>query len=301
MTVSYHELTHNQPRDTADQRKQYLVICVIGAAFFFNSLLTSGLLEPVRINDGIYPGGFFVYKKLERDYASTGGSFRRVTEDLHNSITQDNKIKKDSYSNDIYQAYEPYLHAVYVDNLEYQVPSGTERYFSGILIDKSQIAWQNALMDLNKSIIAPNPSPNNNEKKEKKDEERLSFSEMFSSTKYEIADLPSLRASVAVFPYTNGFVSALLHQYKVFPALVKHAQQYHPKGNTIVISTSCDTINKLCTHYVPMVQGSEFLMGHIDSRDYASNRKFKSYMDYLDPKPFFIGFKSLFVTKNDEL
>ena len=36
------------------------------------------------------------------------------------------------------------------------------------------------------------------------------------STPYEVGDLPSVRSAVAVFPYTGGFVSALLNNHKVY-------------------------------------------------------------------------------------
>ena len=70
--VSYHELTAQTAKDEqykAGQRKQFLVICVIGFAIAANSFINAGLFETVMIdNDGIYPGGQFVYKLLEDRY-----------------------------------------------------------------------------------------------------------------------------------------------------------------------------------------------------------------------------------------
>ena len=59
--VSYHELNAGQPRTqrhTAGERKQFLVICVIGAALFLNAFINAGLFENVDIKDnGMSPGG----------------------------------------------------------------------------------------------------------------------------------------------------------------------------------------------------------------------------------------------------
>jgi hypothetical protein len=70
--VSYHELTSNINKDarhSAGQRKQFLVICVLGVAVLLHALINAGILESVVIkDDGIYPGGAFIYKLLEDRY-----------------------------------------------------------------------------------------------------------------------------------------------------------------------------------------------------------------------------------------
>ncbi len=67
--VSYHELTagtSRSERHSAGQRKQFLLICVVGVAVCANAFINAGLLEPVVIrDDGIYPGGEYVHKVLE--------------------------------------------------------------------------------------------------------------------------------------------------------------------------------------------------------------------------------------------
>ncbi len=70
--VSYHELQSQAGKDarySAGQRKQFLVICVIGAALCANAFINGGIFEDVVIkDDGIYPGGEFVYKVIEDRY-----------------------------------------------------------------------------------------------------------------------------------------------------------------------------------------------------------------------------------------
>ena len=75
--VSYHELQASsdaatggrRPRDSPGQRKQFLVICVLGAAFCANACINGGIFEDVVIkDDGIYPGGDYIYKVIEDRY-----------------------------------------------------------------------------------------------------------------------------------------------------------------------------------------------------------------------------------------
>ena len=77
--VSYHELHAKttaanggrRPRDSAGQRKQFLVICVIGAAAAAYGFINGGIFEDVVIkDDGIFPGGEFVYKVIEDRYVA---------------------------------------------------------------------------------------------------------------------------------------------------------------------------------------------------------------------------------------
>ena len=70
--VSYHELTAGNPqaaRHSAGQRKQFLLICVVGVAVCANAFINAGLFDAVTIkDDGIYPGGDFIYKLIEDKY-----------------------------------------------------------------------------------------------------------------------------------------------------------------------------------------------------------------------------------------
>eukprot|EP00979_Chaetoceros_neogracilis_P006593 scaffold1340_cov277-Chaetoceros_neogracile.AAC.25 len=240
--VSYHELTvgAKTERHSAGERKQFLVICVVGVAILMNSFVNAGLFEPVDIkNDGIYPGGEYIHKYLEhKDYASTGGMFRKLREDLHSTEDKDDSI----YDGDMF--------AVYVDILG---PSaGVGRFFSGILIDESKAALKQKLLE---------------ENMKKKDKDAPSVDKL----QYEIGDLPSVRCAVVKFPSTDGFVSALLHNYKVFPALYAYAKKNLPEGHKFIISTTCNREKQMCTHYVPMIEQEKFLMGHPDTKDYEGH------------------------------
>lgn len=269
--VSYHELSActkgRAERHTSGERKQFLFICAVAAAFLFNAFVNAGLFESVQISDdGIYPGGEFIYKFIEhKDYATTGGFWRMTRSHLGNG----NDSAGDS------KIYDDILYAVYID-LE-NPWSGVGRYFSGILIDESKTSLKQALLDRNE-----NATWNRN------DNDELT---KYDHLPYEIGDLPSVRSVVATFPWTDGFVSALLHNYKVFPALRKYCKQHLQDGHKFVVSTTCNREKKVCVHYVPMIRQDDFLMGHPDTKDYEGHQH-----DLLQfsPKQLLEGFKRLF-------
>jgi len=255
--ISYHELTSGTVKDerhTAGQRKQFLLICVVGAAVCGNAFINGGLFEPVVIrDDGIYPGGDFIYKVLEeRDYATTAGVWRRIGKDLQPKIgAHELNLTDDLESTEI--KFDDSLYAVYVD----EVNKGFGRYFSGILIDQSQSELKDRLLETN--VDVPMHLKNKDDR---------SSEHKFLRTKYEVGDLPSVRAAVATFPFTDGFVSALLHNYKVFPALHKYAKNnFDPKSN-IVISMTCNRELKLCNHYVPMIESDKFFLDQPKTDEY---------------------------------
>ena len=93
--------------------------------------------------------------------------------------------------------YDDMLYSVLIDNGDTEVNMGDGRFFGGILIDQSQSSLKDGLVALNGV--------------KNKDRDHAEIKE----SPYEIGDLPSVRSAVAVFPYTGGFVSALLNNYKV--------------------------------------------------------------------------------------
>lgn len=148
--------------------------------------------------------------------------------------------------------FDDILHAVYID-LD-TTHSGVGRYFAGILIDESMASYKQTLLDRNNSSLFSN----------KTDDEMAKYDHI----QYQVGDLPSVRAIVATFPWTDGFVSALLHNYKVFPALHKYAEKHFATREKFVVSTTCNREKQMCLHYVPMIQQKDFLLGYPDTDAY---------------------------------
>jgi hypothetical protein len=275
--VSYHELqaTSNggQPRGSrhsAAERKQFLVVCVVGFGLLSNAFLNAGLFESVRPKENvIFPGGEFVYKLAKnKDYASTGGFWRQIANDLR-SDEADSSTDEMSSDNDLY--------SVYVDNLS----SGYGRFFTGVLT-RNKPGLKKRLLNMN--MKSANQTADN--------------SSNFQRLPYEVGTLPKTQAISATFPFTDGFVSALLHNYKVFPSLERYAKEKYPNGKLVIITT-CNRKVKICTHYVPVKEGEEFLMGHPRTEDWVQ----EDIVDLsLNPEKIVKSLKKLAGLKNkDEL
>lgn len=286
MSISYHELAASSNQNSKvvqDQnRKYYLVLCVLGFGVFFHATIRAGIFESVAIDGdhGIYPGGSFVFKEIVRDYVASGGVMRMIENDLikaFESLTDDGNentttpIVKEGDADE-------YLYSIFVDNLDKDsrvVPDADKRFFAGIVTDKAGKEMKDILLNYA-----------NNIRKKKVDD--LNRMEELEELPYHVGKLPSVRAAVATFPYTGGFISALLNQYKVFPALVGYIKKNHSKTSNIVIVSSCNAAKKLCHHYVPMTKTNDFLLGRPESAVYA-----KSLTDtpLIDMKPFMKGLK----------
>ena len=174
------------------------------------------------------------FTSKNRDYAVTGGLLRIISEDL--KVIQSPEEAEVSTDQD----YDDILYSVLIDNGDTDIPMGDGRFFGGILIDKSQSSLKDGLIGLNGLNV--------------KDLDNADL----KSTLYEVGDLPSVRSAVAVFPYTGGFVSALLNNYKVYPALLEFAMKHHKKGEKVIISSSCSASKKR-SHF--------YLVSHDDDSD----------------------------------
>lgn len=59
-------MTLDEPRNSPARRHQYLVICSVMAGMFVYTLLTSGIIDSVKIISGTFPGGTYMYKNSTR-------------------------------------------------------------------------------------------------------------------------------------------------------------------------------------------------------------------------------------------
>jgi hypothetical protein len=242
MSFNYHELTMNEPRDSPGRRKQYLLICTIGAGIFANSLINSGIFNAVKISEGVFPGGEFVYKSDFRDYAASASMIR--------SVAEEGSLKTEQY--------DDLLYTFYLDDTS-MIPPGKQRFSGGMLLDMQQTK------DIKPTLMALN------EQKPGYEEDASAVDLYQKLLPYESVSVPSVDAAVANFPFTNGFVSALMHDFKVFPAMLKYAREHGEEGNHPVIATTCSIKQGMCTHYVPLVKGSEFLLGKPTTKDYLDS------------------------------
>lgn len=264
--LNYHELTMNEPRDSPARRKQFLVICAVMVSVLLHSAITAGALESVKIESEstYFPGGEFLYKPLVRDYAATGGMLRSIAEDV-------GAVKDGGWGAGIAQGEGDVtmggvLFAVYLDS-DSGVQVGERRFLTGALLGCAEgcIAGKDA-DELRQTLLAKNEGM----KAEADMREKGEWQEYVSNIPYEAGKFPRAPAAVTRFPYTGGFVSALVHQFKVFPALVKYARAHGAAGPSVVISTTCSIDQHMCTHYAMLSNGDKFFLGRPDSDSYLS-------------------------------
>ena len=149
--MNYHEMTMNEPRDSPQRRRQFLVICTVMAATFLYATVQAGAFVPVAItraddNNGssssatacTFPGGPFVYRYTQRDYAATSS--------LKESVGHDLDMKPKEIADKIY--------AVYLDDPSTGELSGRQtRFAAGFLVTdkKTQSRVASTLLKVNDS------------------------------------------------------------------------------------------------------------------------------------------------------
>lgn len=189
-----------EPADSPQKRMQFGVICTIMGAVIGYGLLTSGALVGVNPEKGTFPGGHFVYKFTNRDYAASTGLGRSISQELINM-----QLELGQTTSRHYELEEDIYH-IYLDD-----PSTSggmrQRFMSGFLVAKGGD-------DKIKMLMGSNDDTKRTEftKDEYHD---LSTKEIFGMLPYEKAHLPSVDALVLQFPYTGGIASMLVQTIKV--------------------------------------------------------------------------------------
>jgi len=270
--MNYHEMTMNEPRDSPQRRKQFLVISAIMTGLFLNAGLNAGALSTLTIETGTFPGGEFVYKTLIKDYAASAGTLRTVTSDL--DIVEDGTQSLQSEISDtetIELDTADLMYSVYLDD-ERIVPGGKTRFAAGALLQKSMLRgsplnpseMKKTLLDLNDSIM------------EKAGGKTGIDGAHSTEIPYEVGNLPKVEAAVAQHPYTGGAWSAVLQSKKIVPRLRKHYEETNgvDGGGGVVIST-CSAKQRMCTFYMPLTKQDKFYMGKPSTAEYLE--RFESY------------------------
>jgi len=246
---NYHELTINQPRNSPAQRKQLLIISTIMAACFFQAVLSSGGFTTVNIDpNGIFPGGGFVYKLAQRDDAASMSLVERIAHDV---ATARQSPSTDDFADVLY--------TIYLDDP--RVAGGSQqRFASGYLaIADDDVTSRTHVYQ---QLLAVNDRIRPATEQEASE---LPVMELWNRLPYQAADLPSVNAAVVQFPFTDGFVSALIHSWKVIPALREYASKHAVEGSPVVVITTCSKKQSMCTHYAPLAEGRQFLLGQPDA------------------------------------
>jgi len=245
--LNYHELTINEPRGSPAKRKQFIVICCVMGFVLGNALINAGAFNSVRISKGKFTGGEYVHKSMERDYAAFVGLARTVGSDA--GVTEADQ--------------DGVIYSVMLDvDASAGVPGGSERFMTGVVNGSEDTKKELLALNDKMNIIGPDAYVGDYNEGDK----------FGAHLPYETGSLPSVDAGVCKFVYTGGFMSTLIYQYKVFPAMIKYAKENAPEGSPLVIATTCTTRDQICTHYIPLQKGDEFyLAGRAPTKEYAES------------------------------
>ena len=247
--MNYHELTMNEPRDSPQRRKQFLVICAIMATMTVHAALSAGILATITMENGTFPGGEFVYKLMTKDYAASTGTLRRVASDLKIIDEGSSNFVLDDDVDKVHLDTADLLYSIFLDE-ERVIPGGKTRFASGVLLfsnNKSSRGDDGAkmkkmLLEVNKDIKeVPLDGGFGSESLNSKD------------VKYEVGRLPKVDAVVAQHPFTAGAWSAILQSYKIIPKFRRYAQDHQESmqgGKIPIIIATCSSKQQMCTYYM---------------------------------------------------
>ena len=264
MLMNYHEMTMNEPANSPAKKRQYLVICTVMAAAFAWSVLQAGGLAPVTIEEGHFFGGKFVYKYTKRDYAAAGS--------LLENIAKDANLKPANETVDR-------LFSVYLDDPN--IMGGRRQRFACGLLDTGKDNGKSlssdpslTISDRQAILLAKNKGRVPPTKLEL--EEDGAF-KLWPKLEYKQTTLPSSKALVVQFPFTDGFVSALLLGWRILPTLRQAALDAGAEA-PVVLST-CSAKESMCTHYAPLKSVPAFLLGQADTTTYLASLPPESSID----------------------
>lgn len=210
MLMNYHGLTIEESKNSPQRRYQFIVICSIIAFCFTYSVYISGILLTIEPYETEFPGGIFCYKQISRDYAASMGIGRRLQKDILEAFPEEEDAAKEISVTDRKKIIEDKIFHVYLDNPE-DVSGLHQRSMSGVLVsdDIDKLSYCDPLFEKNPALLREKKLYQHEPASEKK------ASELFQQTIYESATLPSVDSLAIKFPFSNGFLSALVFSYKV--------------------------------------------------------------------------------------
>lgn len=180
--------------------------------------------------------------------------------------------KKKKITKETKKMVEERVYHVYLDN-PMNVGGAHTRWMSGVLVsDAEKKKYCDPLFNYNPEIEREAELHKDEPETDKK------AADVFAQTVYKYVDLPSVDSLAIRFPYTNGFLSGLVLSYKIIPKMRKlGAEKAGESGNIPVIISQCSEGEKICTHYVPLVQGRNFLVGQPSMEDYLESIEVETY------------------------
>lgn len=261
--MSYHELTAGGAPPT-NQRSQFLVASAIITILLVHSSLSAGLLATLSIietKDTVFPGGTFIYKSMQKDYAASFGTLRTIASDL-----TEGGIRTEDDDDDL-------LYTIYMDD-EALIPGGKTRFASGVLLTSSssskQRGYRNVIKVKKWLLEAINSGIDMKLIQKNIAEEDARHSK---DVRYQISQLPRVSAAVAYHPFNDGVWSAVLQSFKIIPKFKKYYAEHgkeREKNSSPIIIANCSIKQGMCTYYMPLTKRDKFFLGKKTTEEYAN-------------------------------
>lgn len=254
MLMDYHALTMTESKNSPHRRAQFIVICSVIASCFVYSVIISGVLQTIQPYETPFPGGTFCYRQITRDYGASMGIGRRLQKEILEAFPEKDDEEEGITVKQRKKIIEDKVYHVYLDNPEV-VGGSNMRWMSGILVsgDVEKLSYCDHLFDKNPGSIKL--------KKLNKDERysEKAAVDLFNEALYQSVELPPVNSVAIKFPFSNGFSSALVFNYKIIPEMRQLAAKKGAEAPVVI--SQCSVDGGECTHYVPLVNGIDFHAG----------------------------------------
>lgn len=247
------------PTSPKERMKQLIVITIFGIAFLTYHLYDAGAFHDVHVTQGVFTTSStaFVYKTIARDYLTSAGSMRSLSDDL---LLQDYEFTKNQ------------IYTIFLDNTKV-IPTNYKRFIVGTIVENDDDPRMLLLSKNNDNDDDTSTVSNTNVYAEYKndDDDKDGRSQRFwNSVNYNIGIIPEKTSVAKVsFRFTDGFISSMIHSYKVIPKIVEYMKKEKNIVDPIIIYT-CNSDEAMCTFYSPLENMSQFHLNELDTNEYAS-------------------------------
>jgi len=261
--LSSHEMEAMNPTSPKERMKQLIVISICGIAMLSYHLYDAGAFHDVHITQDVFTisSTAFIYKTIARDYLTSAGTMRSLSDDL---LLQDYEFRKNQ------------IYTIFLDNTKL-IPTNYKRSIVGTIVEKNNDDRRMLLLSKNddnaNDDTSASASSDSNVYAEYKndDDDKDGRSERFwNSINYNIGIIPEKTNVLKVsFRFTNGFLSSMIHFWKVVPKIVEYIKKEKNIVEPVIIYT-CNSEEQICTFYSPLENMSQFHLNELDTNEYAS-------------------------------
>ena len=173
-----------------------------------------------------------------RDYLTSAGTMRSLSDDL---LLQDYEFRKNQ------------IYTIFLDNTKL-IPTNYKRSIVGTIVEKNNDDRRMLLLSKNDDNTNDDTSASSDsnvyaEYKNDDDDKEGRSERFWNSINYNIGIIPEKTNVLKVsFRFTNGFLSSMIHFWKVVPKIVEYIKKEKNIVEPVIIYT-CNSEEQICTFY----------------------------------------------------